>query len=158
MGTLYGYKSAQVATRPLTQSGEVTHVVFVGRQNDTGKEFRQAKKDGKRIVCPAWVYMCRDEGRRVDEEIFPHTYNPKMTLNITLSQSTATTRTRSGGGGKKKKSTAAADRKAGKAAEVDETLKEEEEEEVEVREFRHKFSCIPRFDECINTCSSDLMI
>ena len=23
---------------------EVTHVVFVGRQNDTGKEFRQAKK------------------------------------------------------------------------------------------------------------------
>ena len=43
---------------------EVTHVVFVGRQNDTAKEFRQAKKDGKTIVCPAWAYMCRDEGRR----------------------------------------------------------------------------------------------
>ena len=43
---------------------EVTHVIFVGRQNDTAKEFRQAKKDGKTIVCPAWAYMCRDEGRR----------------------------------------------------------------------------------------------
>ena len=128
MGTLYDTTHHQ--------SGEVTHVVFVGRQNDTGKEFRQARKDGKRIVCPAWVYMCRDEGRRVDEEIFPHTYNPKMTLNITLSQSAATaTRTRSGGGGGRKKSTsAAADRKAAKAAEVDDTLKEEEEEQ-EVREL-----------------------
>jgi hypothetical protein len=36
-------------------------------------------------VCPDWVYMCRDEGRRIEESIFPHTYNPKMSLNVTTS-------------------------------------------------------------------------
>ena len=83
-------------------------------------------KDGKRIVCPAWVYMCRDEGRWVDEEVFPHSYNPKMTLNMTqTSTASASTRARSG----RKKSTAADKKVENKAVEVDQTLKEEEEEE-----------------------------
>ena len=58
---------------------------------------------------------------RVDEEVFPHSYNPKMTLNMTQT-STQNTRARSG----RKKSTVVEDKPTNKAAEVDETLKEED--------------------------------
>ena len=57
---------------------------------------------------------------RVDEEVFPHSYNPKMTLNMTQT-STQNTRARSG----RKKSTVVEDKPTNIAAEVDETLKEE---------------------------------
>ena len=71
-----------------------------------------------------WLHKCTTLNLtgyhpRVDEEVFPHSYNPKMTLNMTQ---TSTTRARSG----RKKSTAVADKKAAddKAVAVDETLKE----------------------------------
>ena len=65
---------------------EVTHVIFSsGRANDTTKEFKQAKKDRKKIVCPDWVYMSRDEGRCVEEDAFPHTFNPRRSLSISIS-------------------------------------------------------------------------
>ncbi len=63
---------------------EVTHVIFSGKTNDLSKEFRQARKDGKFIVCPDWVYMSRDEGRRIEEVTFPHNFNPKMSLNVSV--------------------------------------------------------------------------
>lgn len=68
-------------------SALVTHVIFTGRVNDLSKEFRVAKKDGKFVVSPDWVYMCRDEKRRIEEDTFPHSFNPKKTLNITISSS-----------------------------------------------------------------------
>jgi hypothetical protein len=74
----------------------VTHLVFTGKQNDTTKEFRAAREAGKHVVAPDWVLMCRDEARRVEEELFPHTYNPRLKLDVTgcsppLSQSMSQT-------------------------------------------------------------------
>jgi hypothetical protein len=63
---------------------EVTHVVFTGKANDLSKEFRTAKSEGKVIVAPDWIWMCRDERRFVEEEAFPHTFNPRMSLNISV--------------------------------------------------------------------------
>ena len=61
----------------------VTHLVFLGAAADRTKEFRAAREAGQQVVAPDWVFMCRDEGRRVEEELFPHTFNPRMKLDLT---------------------------------------------------------------------------
>jgi len=61
----------------------VTHLVFLGAAADRAKEFRAAREAGQQVVAPDWVFMCRDEGRRVEEELFPHTFNPRMKLDLT---------------------------------------------------------------------------
>ncbi|XP_027237421.2 DNA topoisomerase 2-binding protein 1 isoform X2 [Penaeus vannamei] len=66
----------------------VTHFVYQGRHNDTNKEFRLAREQGKLIVAPEWVHMCRDEETRIDESLFPHTHNPKMSLSILSAKTT----------------------------------------------------------------------
>jgi len=75
-------------------SSKVTHFVFQGKQNDLTKEFRVAKDAGCKIVSPDWVYMCRDERERVQETTFPHTFNPRLKLDMTEVSSLSTTRTR----------------------------------------------------------------
>ena len=60
-----------------------THLVFRGQQNDKTKEFRMAREAGIFVISPDWVFMCRDEGRKVEEELFPHTFNPRKKLDIT---------------------------------------------------------------------------
>ena len=45
---------------------EVTHVVFVGKNNDSTKEFKVAKAEKKIIVAPDWVFMCRDENKYIE--------------------------------------------------------------------------------------------
>ena len=70
--------------RSIYDSLEVTHVIFVGKNNDLTKEFRLAREDGKYIVSPEWINMCYDENRKVEEVLFPHTYNPKMSLNMSV--------------------------------------------------------------------------
>ena len=65
----------------------VTHFVFKGRPNDLTKEFRLAKQQACHIVSPDWVYFCRDEMERVEESTFPHTFNPKMKLNLSQDRS-----------------------------------------------------------------------
>ena len=67
----------------------VTHFVFQGKTNDLAKEFKQAKQQGCKIIAPDWVYMCRDENDKVSESLFPHTFNPRMKLNLTTSTSTS---------------------------------------------------------------------
>ena len=61
----------------------VTHLVFLGRANDLSKEYRRARELGCHVVAPDWVFMCRDEGERIPESTFPHTYNPKKKLELT---------------------------------------------------------------------------
>merc|ERR1719189_3100368 len=61
----------------------VTHLVFRGQQNDKTKEFRAAREAGISVIAPDWVFMCRDEERKVEEELFPHTFNPRKKLDIT---------------------------------------------------------------------------
>ena len=78
----------------------VTHFLFQGQTNDKTKEFRTAREEGKIIVSPEWVWMCRDENEKIDEELFPHTHNPKMMLSI-FSKKVNTNNTRKGGPRKK---------------------------------------------------------
>ena len=67
---------------------DVTHVIFhSNRKNDPTKEFRQARDDGKHVVAPDWVFMCRDCQEKIDESAFSHTYNPKMALSMSISSS-----------------------------------------------------------------------
>lgn len=59
-----------------------THFVFQGKTNDTTKEFRVAREQKKIIVSPLWIRLCKEQNVRVDESLFPHTYNPNMTLSM----------------------------------------------------------------------------
>ena len=68
----------------------VTHFVFQGKTNDLAKEFKQAKQQGCKIIAPDWVYMCRDENDKVSESLFPHTFNPRMKLNLTTDNTNTT--------------------------------------------------------------------
>ncbi|RUS70584.1 hypothetical protein EGW08_021654 [Elysia chlorotica] len=56
---------------------------FQGRPNDTNKEFRKAREEGKIIVSPHWLIACQEQNCRVDESIFPHSYNPSCSLTLT---------------------------------------------------------------------------
>ena len=66
-----------------TLTSDATHFVFFGRQNDLTKDYRKAKELKCHVVAPDWVFMCRDAGERISESTFPHTYKPKMKLDIT---------------------------------------------------------------------------
>lgn len=61
----------------------VTHFIYQGRQNDTNREFKSVKeRNGIHIVSEHWLMTCAEEQRRVPETLYPHTYNPKMSLDI----------------------------------------------------------------------------
>ncbi|GIY17018.1 DNA topoisomerase 2-binding protein 1-A [Caerostris extrusa] len=57
-----------------------THFVFTGKANDLSKEFREARSQGKKIVCPEWLYACREQDAIVDENLYPHTLKLNMSL------------------------------------------------------------------------------
>ncbi|GFR12558.1 DNA topoisomerase 2-binding protein 1-A [Trichonephila clavata] len=63
-----------------TYDGSCTHFVFTGKANDLSKEFREARAQGKKIVCPEWVYACKENNVIVDEELYPHTLKMNMSL------------------------------------------------------------------------------
>ncbi|XP_066441313.1 DNA topoisomerase 2-binding protein 1 isoform X3 [Eleutherodactylus coqui] len=65
----------------------VTHFIYQGKQNDTNREFRSVKeKNGIHIVSEHWLLSCAKEQRKVPESLYPHTYNPKMSLDISAVQ------------------------------------------------------------------------
>ncbi|XP_053571725.1 DNA topoisomerase 2-binding protein 1 [Bombina bombina] len=65
----------------------VTHFIYQGRQNDTSREFRSVKeRNGIHIVSEHWLLACAEEQKRVSESLYPHTYNPKMSLDISAVQ------------------------------------------------------------------------
>ncbi|XP_077996567.1 DNA topoisomerase 2-binding protein 1-A-like [Glandiceps talaboti] len=66
-----------------TYDNSCTHFIYKGRNNDSSKEYRQVKEHGKQIVHPNWLTACHNENKYVDESLYPHTYNPKMSLVIT---------------------------------------------------------------------------
>ena len=53
-----------------------------GKQNDTNREFRAARNDGKFIVSPHWMTACMETGTRADESQFPHVYNPNKSIQV----------------------------------------------------------------------------
>ena len=70
----------------------VTHFIHLGRVNDTNREFRKARDQKKFIVAPDWVWLCRDDNRRIDEALFPHSYNTKHSLSIVTKSCRKSTR------------------------------------------------------------------
>ncbi|XP_076358286.1 mutagen-sensitive 101 isoform X2 [Tachypleus tridentatus] len=64
-----------------TYDSKCTHFVYQGKTSDITRELKLAKDQGKSIVCPDWVYACRDENELVDENLFPYYYNPRMSLS-----------------------------------------------------------------------------
>ncbi|XP_070586677.1 DNA topoisomerase 2-binding protein 1-like isoform X2 [Erythrolamprus reginae] len=60
----------------------VTHFIYQGRQNDNNREYKSAKERGIYIVSQHWILESAQEYKRLAESLYPHTYNPKMNLNI----------------------------------------------------------------------------
>ena len=63
-----------------TYDESCTHIIYEGRWQAGGKEMKLAKQNNNFVVSPHWLSACLKAGRRVDEEEFPHTYNPRMLL------------------------------------------------------------------------------
>ncbi|XP_061320498.1 DNA topoisomerase 2-binding protein 1 isoform X2 [Pezoporus flaviventris] len=64
----------------------VTHFIYKGGQNDSNKEYKSVKERGIHIVSEHWLLECAQECKRLPESLFPHTYNPKMSLDISAMQ------------------------------------------------------------------------
>ncbi|XP_058878639.1 DNA topoisomerase 2-binding protein 1-A-like isoform X1 [Acipenser ruthenus] len=64
----------------------VTHFIYQGRQNDTSREYKAVKERDVHIVSQHWLQACAEEQRLVPESLYPFTYNPKMSLNLSQVQ------------------------------------------------------------------------
>ncbi|KAM9333829.1 DNA topoisomerase 2-binding protein 1 [Pholidichthys leucotaenia] len=60
----------------------VTHYIYQGRVGDNTREYRGAKERGLHVVSQYWLHACAEEQRHVPESLYPFTYNPKMSLNL----------------------------------------------------------------------------
>uniref|UniRef100_A0A8C9AT20 DNA topoisomerase 2-binding protein 1 n=1 Tax=Prolemur simus TaxID=1328070 RepID=A0A8C9AT20_PROSS len=66
----------------------VTHFIYQGRPNDTNREYKSVKERGIHIVSEHWLLDCAQEYKHLPESLYPHTYNPKMSLDISAVQDT----------------------------------------------------------------------
>ncbi|XP_006840095.1 PREDICTED: DNA topoisomerase 2-binding protein 1 [Chrysochloris asiatica] len=64
----------------------VTHFIYQGRPNDTNREYKSVKEKGIHIVSEHWLLECAQECKHLPESLYPHTYNPKMSLDISAVQ------------------------------------------------------------------------
>ncbi|NXX90266.1 TOPB1 protein, partial [Centropus bengalensis] len=64
----------------------VTHFIYKGGQNDNNREYKSVKERGIHIVSEHWLLESAQEYKRLPESLFPHTYNPKMSLDISAVQ------------------------------------------------------------------------
>ncbi|XP_023562364.1 DNA topoisomerase 2-binding protein 1 isoform X2 [Octodon degus] len=60
----------------------VTHFIYQGRANDSNREYKSVKERGIHIVSEHWLLECAREYKHLPESLYPHTYNPKMSLDI----------------------------------------------------------------------------
>ncbi|XP_067593878.1 DNA topoisomerase 2-binding protein 1 isoform X3 [Pseudorca crassidens] len=64
----------------------VTHFIYQGKPNDTNREYKSVKERGIHIVSEHWLLECAQEYKHLPESLYPHTYNPKMSLDISAVQ------------------------------------------------------------------------
>ncbi|XP_041533301.1 DNA topoisomerase 2-binding protein 1 [Microtus oregoni] len=64
----------------------VTHFIYQGRAHDNNREYKSAKERGVHIVSEHWLLECAQEYKHLPESLYPHTYNPKMSLDISTVQ------------------------------------------------------------------------
>uniref|UniRef100_A0A8C7PVR1 DNA topoisomerase II binding protein 1 n=1 Tax=Oncorhynchus mykiss TaxID=8022 RepID=A0A8C7PVR1_ONCMY len=60
----------------------VTHYIYQGRVGDNTREYRALKERGVHVVSQHWLQACAEDQRHVSESLYPFTYNPKMSLNL----------------------------------------------------------------------------
>uniref|UniRef100_A0A4W5N9F8 DNA topoisomerase II binding protein 1 n=1 Tax=Hucho hucho TaxID=62062 RepID=A0A4W5N9F8_9TELE len=60
----------------------VTHYIYQGRVGDNTREYRAVKERGVHVVSQHWLQACAEDQRHVSESLYPFTYNPKMSLNL----------------------------------------------------------------------------
>lgn len=60
----------------------VTHYIYQGRVGDNTREYRAVKERGLHVVSHHWLQACAEEQRHVPESLYPFTFNPKMSLNL----------------------------------------------------------------------------
>nr|XP_023688570.1 DNA topoisomerase 2-binding protein 1 [Paramormyrops kingsleyae] len=60
----------------------VTHYIYQGRAGDSSREYRSLKDRGVHVVSEHWLHACANEQKHVPESLYPFTYNPKMSLNL----------------------------------------------------------------------------
>ncbi|XP_014869751.1 DNA topoisomerase 2-binding protein 1 [Poecilia latipinna] len=60
----------------------VTHYIYQGRVGDTSREYKAVKEKGLHVVSQYWLHACAEEQKHVSETLYPFTYNPKMSLNL----------------------------------------------------------------------------
>nr|XP_057916288.1 DNA topoisomerase 2-binding protein 1 [Doryrhamphus excisus] len=60
----------------------VTHYVYQGRVGDNSREYKAVKERGLHVVSQYWLQACAEEYKHVSESLYPFTYNPKMSLNL----------------------------------------------------------------------------
>ncbi|XP_067342884.1 DNA topoisomerase 2-binding protein 1 isoform X2 [Channa argus] len=60
----------------------VTHYIYQGRVGDNTREYKGVKERGLHVVSQYWLQACAEEQRHVPESLYPFTYNPKMSLNL----------------------------------------------------------------------------
>uniref|UniRef100_A0A1A8L296 Topoisomerase (DNA) II binding protein 1 n=1 Tax=Nothobranchius pienaari TaxID=704102 RepID=A0A1A8L296_9TELE len=60
----------------------VTHYIYQGRVGDSSREYRGVKERGLHVVSQHWLHACAEEQKHVSESLYPFTYNPKMSLNL----------------------------------------------------------------------------
>uniref|UniRef100_A0A1A8C306 Topoisomerase (DNA) II binding protein 1 n=1 Tax=Nothobranchius kadleci TaxID=1051664 RepID=A0A1A8C306_NOTKA len=60
----------------------VTHYIYQGRVGDSSREYRGVKERGLHVVSQYWLHACAEEQKHVSESLYPFTYNPKMSLNL----------------------------------------------------------------------------
>ncbi|KAM5291854.1 DNA topoisomerase 2-binding protein 1 [Ctenodactylus gundi] len=64
----------------------VTHFIYQGRSNDSNREYKSVKDKGIHIVSEHWLLECAQACKHLPESLYPHTYNPKMSLDISAVQ------------------------------------------------------------------------
>ncbi|KAI9101090.1 hypothetical protein DFS34DRAFT_613126 [Phlyctochytrium arcticum] len=73
----------------IAYSDTCTHFMHQGsRVNEVFKDFRDARKAGKHIVSPAWLFACEAQAKHVKESDYPHTYNPSRSLSLSTPSTT----------------------------------------------------------------------
>uniref|UniRef100_A0A3B5LZJ7 DNA topoisomerase II binding protein 1 n=1 Tax=Xiphophorus couchianus TaxID=32473 RepID=A0A3B5LZJ7_9TELE len=60
----------------------VTHYIYQGRVGDNSREYKAVKEKGLHVVSQYWLHACAEEQKHVSESLYPFTYNPKMSLNL----------------------------------------------------------------------------
>ncbi|XP_047206276.1 DNA topoisomerase 2-binding protein 1 [Girardinichthys multiradiatus] len=60
----------------------VTHYIYQGRVGDSSREYKAVKERALHVVSQYWLLACAEEQRHVPESLYPFTYNPKMSLNL----------------------------------------------------------------------------